>query len=140
MSFLNANKFQDRQTDAANARKSLAEKFLSQPKYDPNDPTVLKREAERRAILAAREQREVERQQRKAELEALEATKRADEEAARAEQTRLEALQHEDDEKKKKEEVERLAFEAKLDRDARYAARKERKKKRLSAFERFGLK
>ena len=60
--------------------------------------------------------------------------------AARAEQTRLEALQHEDDEKKKKEEVERLAFEAKLDRDARYAARKERKKKRLSAFERFGLK
>jgi hypothetical protein len=140
MSFLNANKYQDRQSAAANARKALAEKFLSQPKYDPNDPAVLKREAERRAILEAREQRERERQQRKLELEALEAAKRAEEEAARAEQMRLEALNREEEEKKKKEEVERLAFEAKLDRDARYAARKERKKKRLSAFERFGLK
>ena len=141
MSFLNANKFQDRQTTAANARKALAEKFLSQPKYDPNDPRLSsKREADRRAILEAREQREVERQKRKAELEAIEVAKRAEEEAGRAEQVRLEAVHREEEEKKKKEETERLAFEAKLDRDARYAARKERKKKRLSAFERFGLK
>ena len=140
MSFLNANKFQDRQLAAANARKALAEKFQAQPKYDPNDPAVQRREAERRAILEARAQRERDREVRKAELEAKAVAERAAEEAGREERLRLEAIQREDDEKKKKEETERLAFEAKLDRDARYAARKERKKKRLSAFERFGLK
>jgi len=140
MSFLNANKFQDRQQAAANARKALAEKFQAQPKYDPNDPAVQRREAERRAILEARAQRERDREVRKAELEAKAVAERAAEEAGREERLRLEAIQREDDEKKKKEETERLAFEAKLDRDARYAARKERKKKRLSAFERFGLK
>ena len=140
MSFLNANKFQDRQIAAASARKALADKFLSQPKYDPNDPAVQRREAERRAILEARELREREREQRKAEQEAEEVEKRAAEEAGRAEQLRLDVVRREEGETKQKEEVERLAFEAKLDRDARYAARKERKKKRLSAFERFGLK
>ena len=140
MSFLNANKFQDRQLAAANARKALAEKFQSQPKYDPNDPAVQRREAERRAILEARAQREREREARKAELEAQAAAQRAADEASRLERERLDAIQREEEDKKKKEEAERLAFEAKLDRDARYAARKERKKKRLSAFERFGLK
>ena len=140
MSFLTAHKFQDRQTNAAAARKALADKFLAQPKYDPNDPAVIRREAERKAILEAREQRESEKLKRKAEQEALEASERAAAEARGAEEARLEAIRREEEEVKKKEEVERLAFEAKLDRDARYAARKERKKKRLSAFERFGLK
>ena len=140
MSFLNANKFQDRQLTAANARKAQAEKFQAQPKYDPNDPAVQRREAERRAILEARAQREREREARKAEQEAEAAAERVAQEAGREERLRLEVIQREDDEKKKKEETERLAFEAKLDRDARYAARKDRKKKRLSVFERFGLK
>ena len=54
MSFLNSNNFVDRQAAAAKARKALAEKFLSRPKYDPNDPAVVEREAKRRAILEAR--------------------------------------------------------------------------------------
>ena len=51
MSFLNANSFLDRQAAAAKARKEMAEKFLSRPKYDPNDPAVLEREAKRREIV-----------------------------------------------------------------------------------------
>ena len=111
MSFLNSNNFADRQAAAANARKALAEKFLSRPKYDPNDPAVIEREAKRRAILEARELREVERQKRKAEEAAAEAARR--------------------------EEEAKLEYERKLDRDARYAARKERKKKAKSAPERY---
>ena len=70
MSFLNANSFLDRQAAAAKAKKDMAEKFLSRPKYDPNDPAVLEREAKRREILEGRAAREVERQKRKAEAEA----------------------------------------------------------------------
>ena len=54
MSFLNGNKFADRQAAAANARKAMAEKFLANSKYDPADPAVIEREAKRKAILEAR--------------------------------------------------------------------------------------
>src|SRR6202161_4781424 len=77
MSFLNANSFLDRQAAAAKARKEMAEKFLSRPKYDPSDPAVLEREAKRREILESRAKREEERQRRKAEAEAAEAGGRA---------------------------------------------------------------
>ena len=137
MSFLNGNNFSDRQAAAAAARKAMSEKFLSRPKYDPNDPAVLAREAERRKILEAREQREVERQKRKAEDEARDAARRVADEATREEQGRLQALAREDDHRKHREEQERLEFERKLDRDARYAARKERKKKKVSPMERY---
>src|ERR1700689_3065942 len=95
MSFLNTNSFLDRQAAAAKARKEMAEKFLSRPKYDPNDPAVLEREAKRREILEARAVREIERQKRKAEAEAAEAARRAAEEAARQEALRLERVPHE---------------------------------------------
>ena len=137
MSFLNSNNFADRQAAAANARKSLAEKFLSRPKYDPNDPAVIEREAKRRAILEARELREVERQKRKAEEAAAEAARLAAEEAARLETLRLEAIAKEAAEAARREEEAKLEYERKLDRDARYAARKERKKKAKSAPERY---
>jgi hypothetical protein len=137
MSFLNSNNFADRQAAAAKARKALAEKFLSRPKYDPNDPVVIEREAKRRAILEARAERDVERQNRKAEAEAAEAARRADEEAARQEAVRLEALAHEAAAAARREEEAKLEYERKLDRDARYAARKERKKKAKSAIERY---
>jgi len=140
MSFLNANNFLDRQAAAAAARKAMAEKFLSQPKYDPNDPAIKEREAKRRAILEARAARDEERKRLKSEAEVAEAARRAAEEATRLEAEREEAQRRQAQDKVKREEAERLAYEAKLDRDARYAARKERKKKRLSAFERFGLK
>src|ERR1700727_908723 len=91
MSFLNGNKFADRQAAAAKARKTMAEKFLANSKYDPADPAVVEREAKRKAILEARKVRDVERAKRKAEEAAAEAALRATEEAARQEKLRLNA-------------------------------------------------
>jgi Family of unknown function (DUF6481) len=138
MSFLNGNKFADRQAAAAKARRAMAEKFLANSKYDPADPAVVEREAKRKEILEARKVRDVERAKRKAEQEAAEAVRRAAEEAARQEQLRLEALTREAEAQREREEGERLEYERKLERDARYAARKERKKKKKSAAERYG--
>ena len=72
MSFLNGNKFADRQAAAAEARKKMAEKFLANSKYDPTDPAIIEREAKRKEILEARKVRDVERAKRKAEQEAAE--------------------------------------------------------------------
>jgi hypothetical protein len=138
MSFLNGNSFADRQAAAAKARKAMAEKFIANSKYDPNDPAVVEREAKRKAILEARVVRDAERARRKAEQEVAEAARRAAEEAARQEQLRLEALARDAEAQRLREEAERLEYERKLERDARYAARKERKQKRKSASERYG--
>jgi Family of unknown function (DUF6481) len=138
MSFLNGNKFADRQANAAKARKEMAEKFLANSKYDPADPAIVEREAKRKEILEARKIRDVERAKRKAEQEAADAVRRAAEEAAREEKLKLEALALEAEVQRKREEEERLEYERKLERDARYAARKERKKKKKSAAERYG--
>ncbi len=138
MSFLNGNSFADRQAAAAKARKAMAEKFLDKTKYDPNDPAVIEREAKRKAILEAREMREVERAKRRAEEAAAEAARKAAEEAARQEQLRIEALAREAEAQRLREEQEKLEYEKKLERDARYAARKERKKKKKSVAERWG--
>jgi hypothetical protein len=138
MSFMNGNSFADRQAAAAKARKEMAEKFLANSKYDPADPAVIERETKRKAILEARKVRDAERARRKAEVEAAEAARRVAEEAARQEQLRLEALAREAELQRQREEEERLEYERKLERDARYAARKERKKKRKTAAERYG--
>jgi hypothetical protein len=138
MSFMNGNNFADRQAAAAKARKALAEKFIANAKYDPADPAVIEREAKRKEILEARKVRDAERAKRKAEEEAAAAARRAAEEAARQEQLRLEALAREAELQRQRDEEERLEYERKLERDARYAARKERKKKKRSAAERYG--
>ncbi len=138
MSFLNSHKFQDRQEAAAKARKAMAEKFLARPKYDPNDPAVIAREAERRRILETRAEREVERAKRKAEQEAADALRKIADEASRQEQLRLEEATRLEVDAAQRAELERVEFEKKLERDARYAARKERKKKKLSVAERWG--
>ncbi len=138
MSFINGNSFADRQAAAAKARKALAEKFLTTAKYDPADPAVVEREARRKAILEARVVRDAERAKRRAEQAIAEAARKAADEAARQEQQRLEALAREAEEQRLREEQERLEFEKKLERDARYAARKERKKKKKSVAERWG--
>jgi hypothetical protein len=138
MSFMNGNKFADRQANAAKARKDMAEKFLANSKYDPTDPAIVEREARRKEVLEARKVRDVERAKRKAEQEVADAARRAVEEASRQEQLKLEALAREAEAQHKREEEERLEYERKLERDARYAARKERKKKKKSAAERYG--
>jgi hypothetical protein len=138
MSFLNSHKFQDRQEAAAKARKAMAEKFLARPKYDPNDPAVIAREAERRRILESRAERDAERARRKAEQEVAEAERKAVDETVRLERTRLDEIARQEADAARREELERVEFEKKLERDARYAARKERKKKKLSVAERWG--
>ena len=138
MSFLNGNKFTDRQAAAASARKAMAEKFLANSKYDPADPAVVEREAKRKAILEARLVRDAERAKRKVEEAAAEAARRAVEEAARQEQLKLEALAREAEAERQRETEAQVEYERKLERDARYAARKERKKKKKSAAERYG--
>ena len=138
MAFLNGNSFADRQAAAAKARKEMAEKFLANSKYDPADPAVIEREAKRKAILEARVVRDAQRAKRKAEEAAAEAERRAAEEAARQEQLRLEALARDAEAQRQRELQEQLDYEKKLERDARYAARKERKKKKKSASERYG--
>ena len=112
MSFMNGNSFADRQAAAAKARKEMAEKFLANSKYDPADPAVIEREAKRKEILEARKVRDVERARRKAERDAAVSKPRDRGGGGEADQ--------------------------KAKRDARYAARKERKKKRKSAAERYG--
>jgi len=138
MSFLNGNSFADRQAAAAKAKKALAEKFLEKSRYDPNDPAVIERAARRKAILESRAAREAERAQRRAEEAAAEAARNAADEAARQEQLRLAALAREAEAQRQREEQERLEYEKKLERDARYAARKERKKKKKTVAERWG--
>ncbi len=138
MSFLNTNKFQDRQAAAAAARKAMAERFAARPKYDPTDPKVVEREAARRAVLEARALREIERARQKAEADAAEAARKAAEEIAQAERSKLDALTRLEQEAKLKAEQERLEYEKKLERDARYAARKARKVKKKTAAERWG--
>lgn len=118
--------FADRRQAADEAKKALLEKFKARPAAD--DPAVLARAAERKAVAEAREQREAERREQKRlneEREARESAERAaaTEAAARAEaEARAQAEQ---------DAVARLlADEAdrKAKRDARYAARKARQK------------
>jgi Family of unknown function (DUF6481) len=142
MSFLNGNSFLDRQTAAANARKAQAERFLEKTKYDPADPVVIEREAKRRAINEAREIRTAERMKFRLAAEAAEAKRRAQQEAtdelARQEALKAEALAREKEHTEKLAALAAAEYEAKLERDARYAARKERKKKNKSERVRYG--
>ncbi|MCA6107831.1 DUF6481 family protein [Bradyrhizobium cenepequi] len=109
--------FSDRQKAAQRARQNILEKFRSRP--GPDDPQVQARTAERAAVAAAREQARLAREAAKAEQ------KRLEEEAAAAETTRIAR-------EKEEEAARQAALEAdqKAKRDARYAARKERSKKK----------
>lgn len=109
------DQFQDRIQNKAKAKQALLEKLKARPAAD--DPEVLKRQAERLAISEAREARAKERAAAK-EREAAEQAAR--EEAERAEEERRKIQEVEDEAK--------LKAEQKAARDARYAARKNRKK------------
>src|SRR3984885_1633662 len=107
--------FADRQKAAQQARKDILNKFRSQP--GPDDPAVMQRQAEREAQAALRAKAREAREAEKAEQ------KRREEEAAAEAAAQL---------AREKEEAaaRELALEAerKAARDARYAARKKRKK------------
>jgi hypothetical protein len=107
--------FTDRQKAAQEARKNLLNKFKSQP--GPDDPAVLARRAEREALAAKRAEAKAAREVEKAEQ------KRIEEEAKAAEAERIA--------REAQEAAERLAAleaEQKAKRDARYAARKAKRK------------
>jgi Family of unknown function (DUF6481) len=107
--------FADRQKAALEAKRNLLDKFRAQPAAD--DPAVVKRRSEREAIAAKREEVRQAREVAQAEQ------KRHDEEAAAAEAIRIA--------REREEETERLAaleLEQKAKRDARYAARKKKKR------------
>jgi hypothetical protein len=109
--------FADRQKAAAQAKQDLLNKFRAQPGHD--DPDVAKRRAEREAAAANREQARLVR-----EAERAEGKRRADE-AKAAEAARIA--------REKEEGAARLVAaeaEQKAKRDARYAARKDRGKKK----------
>jgi hypothetical protein len=109
--------FADRQKAAQQAKQKLMDKFRSQPGAD--DPEVAKRRAEREAIAAGREKARLAREAKKAEQ------KRREEEAAAAEAARIAREQDEETER-----AAALEAEQKAKRAARYAARKERGKKK----------
>jgi hypothetical protein len=121
----------ERRGAANEAKRAMLEKFKAKPAAD--DPAVLARQAERKAILEARAIREAEKERLKQERLAREAKERAEREAA-AEAARLTAEEAAQAEAKKREaeENERIArlladdAERKAKRDARYAARKAR--------------
>lgn len=123
----------ERRNAALEAKKALLERFKAKPADD--DPEVIARRAERQAIIEAREQRAREKEQQRKEREALEAIERAKREAEEAEQRRIEeerlALEAKQREQQELERIStELAEEAerKAKRDARYAARKTRKR------------
>ena len=72
--------FAERRTAAIDAKKALLEKFKSKPA--PDDPAVLAKQAERKAILEAREKRAAEKEKLRQEKLAREAAERAAREAA----------------------------------------------------------
>jgi hypothetical protein len=70
----NDRSFTDRQSNSANAKKALLERFKARPKAD--DPVMVQRREEREAIAAARAEREAEKAKIRAEKERLEAIER----------------------------------------------------------------
>ena len=115
----------DRLASATRAKTATLEKFRAKPSVD--DPAVLKRQAERAAILAAREARAAEREIALATAEDAERIARLEREgrdraaaAARQEREAIEAAEQ------AQREV-ALEAERKAARDARYVARKARK-------------
>ena len=109
------NDLATRRQNAAQAKKDLLQKFKSRP--GPDDPIVQKRREERQALVAAREARAIEREAAKARAAQERAELEAREEADRAAIRERELQEH-------------IAHEAekKAARDARYAARKKRRK------------
>ncbi|MGI9425584.1 MAG: DUF6481 family protein [Hyphomicrobiaceae bacterium] len=105
----------ERLQNAAQAKQALLEKFKARP--GPDDPIVKERRAKRQAIAAAREARARERESAKIRAEQERAELEAREEAEQAAIRERELQDH-------------MAHEAeqKALRDARYAARKKRKK------------
>jgi hypothetical protein len=140
--------YKDRQTAAAEAKKALAAKFLEKPPFNPEDPAYIERQAQRRAIVEARDAREAQRAAERAAKAAAEAARLAEEariaEEARKEEERLaEEARKADEALRELQRIEEAArkteseAQKKAERDARYAARKARKIERKNELKRY---
>lgn len=121
MSGFKGNKFTDRAEAAAAAKKAMLEKFRAKPASD--DPAVLARAAERKAIAEARDVRAEERRK----FREIEEARRIVEDQARLAEL---AAQAEAEAQRKVEQAardEEIKAQRKAERDARYAARKARR-------------
>jgi hypothetical protein len=122
--------FADRLETAAKAKQALLDR--ARAKDPTNDPEFVARQEARAAAARAREERETERRNaeierrnaQRAEREAARVKAAADREAEKAAQATLEAQRAKSS---LREQIELLAVQ-KATRDARYAARKARKK------------
>ncbi|MDX2265651.1 MAG: DUF6481 family protein [Hyphomicrobiales bacterium] len=119
MKRIRGDNFNDRQSSAASARQAILERFRARPA--PDDPAVIAQREARKALIEAREARAAERKAAKLEAE----RRAAEEKAAREEAERIAAIERAEQEAAEKA---RLMAEQKAARDARYAARKARKK------------
>jgi hypothetical protein len=116
----------DRLSEAAKAKQAQLER--ARAKSPANDPEFAARQEERRKVAEAREIRAAERAKEKLEAKARDAERRVAEEAARIEAEKLEAIRREAEAAERKIREAALEIERKAARDARYAARKNRKK------------
>ena len=114
--------FNERATSAAKAKQSLIEKFRARP--GPDDPAVQAKIAERLAVAEAREKRD---QERKLAKEA-DAARKAIEELERQAEAVRKAAEKTEEEKARKLDLLAIEAERKAARDARYAARKARRR------------
>ncbi len=118
--------FNDRLQDQAKAKQALLER--ARAKSPQNDPEFAARQAERKKIAEERDARIAQRAAEKAEQQRLDAERKIAEAAAKAE---ADKLAEEERLRLRREEADRLvalAAEQKAARDARYAARKNRKR------------
>lgn len=114
----------DRLKAAQEAKKAALAKFMAQPK--PGDPAFVAREQERLAIVAARAER-----QRVKEAEAAAKAAQLERDRELAAIALQEELDRKDRERAEQDERDKqLELEKKAERDAKYAARKARGKKK----------
>ena len=107
----NDRSFTDRQSNSANAKKALLERFKARPKAD--DPVMVQRREEREAIAQARAEREAEKAKIRAEKERLEAIERARiEEEKRQEEIAREVARKAEQAKRDAERPRRVLMEA----------------------------
>ena len=118
--------FNDRLADQAKARTAQLER--ARAKSPANDPEFAKRQAERKRIADEREARIAARAAGKAAEMEREAARKAADALARVEAERLEAEEREKAKRAESDKLVQLLAEQKANRDARYAARKAKKR------------
>lgn len=116
------DKFADRAAAAAAAKRALVDSFKA-AKPAADDPAVLARQAERKAIAEARDIRAAERKK----LKELDDQRRVAEDVARIEAERIKAEEEAARLVEAAARDEAIKAQRKAERDAKYAARKARR-------------